>query len=335
MKRPRGIIVLEGADCSGKTTLANVLRRDYGARYMHGRVFPNMWKYHTAMLRRAIRLAETELVVIDRLFLSELVYGAVFRGGPAYDVAARCFDRVMLGASAVTVLCVPIDLDRQVAMHAARADEGGERFRDVRGVIAAYADLLCGNVATHGDGYLAQLTRYGDYAARDDVVRYAFDSEQGRDVTQFVTGLIRKLAHRRRRALIETIVAPDRLAGYVGVNQTVMLLTKSRESVSISWPGWVADPSFERGSMLDAVNTAVHAVGMAEESLLWINFPVSLLTLAAVTRGASRVIAWGAEAAEASARAGIKPLVVIPGRFGSRVSQIEAASLLSAAVARR
>jgi thymidylate kinase len=31
----RGIIIVEGADCTGKTTLTDLLRKKFKARYMH------------------------------------------------------------------------------------------------------------------------------------------------------------------------------------------------------------------------------------------------------------------------------------------------------------
>jgi hypothetical protein len=104
---PVGIVVLEGADASGKTTLARHLVDRYGARYLHSTRRREVWRWHLGALRWAVRESASRLVVLDRLWLSEQVYGQVFRGGPAYDLGARCLDRVLLRYGAVTVLCVP------------------------------------------------------------------------------------------------------------------------------------------------------------------------------------------------------------------------------------
>lgn len=173
----RGIILLEGADHSGKTTLARHLVDHHGARYLHGRIFPDMWRYHVAMVRLALRWADHQLVIIDRMWLSELTYGEVFRGGPSYDVAARCLDRVLMRVGAVTVVCSPDDQEFQIKRHAARAAKGEEVFKKIQRVVALYSDLVHGNAVHPGDGYLAQLIRYGDYAKRKDVFVYDLDKD--------------------------------------------------------------------------------------------------------------------------------------------------------------
>ncbi len=193
--RLRGIVILEGADHSGKTTLARHIIETYGARYLHGRIFPSMWRYHVAMLRLALRWADSELVVIDRLWLSELCYGEVYRGGPAYDLGARCLDRVAMRVGAVTVICSPDDQEFQIKQHAARAARGEEAYRKIQRVVSLYADLVRGSVGHPGDGYLAQHIRYGDYLQRADTLVYDLDKDGHRltYVTKQIASKIRSL----------------------------------------------------------------------------------------------------------------------------------------------
>jgi len=179
---PRGIILLEGADASGKTTLARHLVERYGARNLHSTVRGDVWRWHVGALRWAVRLVNTGyLVVMDRLWHSEHVYGPVFRGQPGYGpIGARCLDRVLRRYGALTVLCVPSDqLAQEERWRAGRAAGKHEHFDRVREVISLYADLAHGNVARPGDGYLNQLTRFQDYVSRDDVLRYDLDDCYG------------------------------------------------------------------------------------------------------------------------------------------------------------
>src|ERR1041385_7985183 len=137
----RGIVVIEGADASGKTTLASVLVDRYGASYLHSTVRKEIWRWHVGALRLAVRRSRDQLVVLDRLWLSELVYGSVFRGGPAYDVGARCLDRVLRRFGAVTVLCAPRDLEAQEKRwRDGRAAGKHEHFDRVKEVITLCAD---------------------------------------------------------------------------------------------------------------------------------------------------------------------------------------------------
>ena len=57
-----GIIVLDGPDCCGKTTLANDLIMNHGARYVHAtyRFGKTMFAYHTAVMRKALHYRDWE-----------------------------------------------------------------------------------------------------------------------------------------------------------------------------------------------------------------------------------------------------------------------------------
>ena len=76
----KGIIIIEGSDASGKTTLANKLLRKYNGIIFHQTYrFKNKIPiYHMAILRKALKLSKTRLIILDRLHISEYIYGKVF-----------------------------------------------------------------------------------------------------------------------------------------------------------------------------------------------------------------------------------------------------------------
>jgi hypothetical protein len=78
------VFVIEGPDNSGKTTLCKQLVAKTNAVYLHAtyKFKGRMMLYHIALMRQAIKIAETRPVVLDRWFQSELVYGNVYRNGP-------------------------------------------------------------------------------------------------------------------------------------------------------------------------------------------------------------------------------------------------------------
>ena len=105
-----GLIILDGPDGAGKTTLAQYYVKQYGAIYMHltYRFKDNMFNYHTAMLLKACKLVDQgHLVIIDRLWMSELVYAKVFRGGSRWPFMSRFLDRIILKYSGIYVMCIP------------------------------------------------------------------------------------------------------------------------------------------------------------------------------------------------------------------------------------
>jgi hypothetical protein len=112
MKYP--VFVLEGADCTGKSTMAEVLVRKTGAHYIHStyRWKGRMGAYHWAQLRKAVRLAETKPVVMDRWWPSEVVYGNVYRNGPekGYDWRELHHYADLLGFS--YTFCLPLRWDQ-------------------------------------------------------------------------------------------------------------------------------------------------------------------------------------------------------------------------------
>ncbi len=94
------IIVLEGPDCSGKTTLGQALHKEFNGKfkYIHNSLDRGqlVWRnedgkiikkykdlYHSHI--DSLRLHKN--AIVDRLWPSELIYGNVFRGGTQYNVA--------------------------------------------------------------------------------------------------------------------------------------------------------------------------------------------------------------------------------------------------------
>lgn len=71
------VVLLEGCDGSGKTTLADQLAGRYGFRVVHSARSPDsidLVQRHRAIISAPGRLA------LDRSFVSELVYGPIFHG---------------------------------------------------------------------------------------------------------------------------------------------------------------------------------------------------------------------------------------------------------------
>jgi hypothetical protein len=107
-----GLIILDGPDHAGKTTLAKALCEMHGGHYMHMtyRMKNDQWTYHLAGIDRAIRKSKTQLVVLDRSWMSEICYAEAFRGGTKWPEMGRMLDRMVLGNAGLYVICLPEDL---------------------------------------------------------------------------------------------------------------------------------------------------------------------------------------------------------------------------------
>lgn len=129
----KGIILIDGPDAAGKTTLAKkICEKTETAEYVHlGK--PNKgqaWAEHKAALVNAINsMKKGKLVVIDRHFLSEAVYGSVYREGSEYAYAARHVDRLLYRFGALRVICAP-PVDYVLETHKKMIQEREEMYHD-------------------------------------------------------------------------------------------------------------------------------------------------------------------------------------------------------------
>ena len=134
------IILCEGPDFAGKTTLTNELMQKYRNHvYIHCAVTPDIEALHANAITQAIELSRDFAVIIDRLHYSELVYGPIFRNGVSYDVKA--FDERYSSKHFLNiykVLCLP---PKEIVLNGfkKRAEAGGEMFNTVEKVYDEYA----------------------------------------------------------------------------------------------------------------------------------------------------------------------------------------------------
>jgi thymidylate kinase len=134
----RDLIILDGCDGVGKTTLAASLANRYGHAIVHASLTPpgiDLFARYSAML------AYPGAVVLDRSFVSELVYGPLDRGhsrltlDQAASLASAAADR---GGIMVHLTGRP---DRLAARLMARDGSAPSRLR-ISTLTAAYAEVF-------------------------------------------------------------------------------------------------------------------------------------------------------------------------------------------------
>jgi len=112
MKVKHPIIVIEGPDGTGKTTLAKAL----GGHYIHcgydKSLAGNMVDFHEHVFAAAVHLSQYSSVVIDRWRMSEVVYGSVYRSGPESPELTKKFYQMVDDSGGMFVNCMPADKDQ-------------------------------------------------------------------------------------------------------------------------------------------------------------------------------------------------------------------------------
>jgi nicotinamide riboside kinase len=148
MNTPRHpIFVFYGHDGAGKTTLIERMQRIYGGKRIHlgYRWKSEMFRYHLAAIRRAVRFASTEApVYLDRGWLCENVYADEYRGGSQWPHMGRMLDRVLLAYGALNVVC-SLDPTTAGSNHLVNTADRHELFADGMDRVASrYLKLLAG-----------------------------------------------------------------------------------------------------------------------------------------------------------------------------------------------
>lgn len=132
------IVICEGPDASGKSTLINqLMERHPNNCYIHNAVTQDIHSLHKNTIDAALVASQEHWVFIDRLHLSEQIYGTIFRNGPSYDVST--FDRELDNILNLHRILCMVDKETSLAKHAERKDK--EMFDDISKVWDMYNSI--------------------------------------------------------------------------------------------------------------------------------------------------------------------------------------------------
>jgi hypothetical protein len=145
MKTSKSLIIFEGPDGAGKSTLAKSLAREIGALYTHLGPFPRVGSglarlYVEAMLPAVLGYSD---VVLDRCWLSEIPYGRAFREGQdRIGDRHRLLERLAWRCRSMVVFCTPSWGVVRGNFEARREHELLERVNQLQYVYAHYATTM-------------------------------------------------------------------------------------------------------------------------------------------------------------------------------------------------
>lgn len=141
----RGVVVLEGADNMGKTTLAKYMEENFGAYYINHTWSPQLdskfLEYMTNSFARISHIALRQLVVVDRAWVTHELYGKAYGEYKVNPGVQPLIDSMLKNFGAVNVMCLADDLDKVQELH--EASEKDEMYKDNYEVARLY-DLLWG-----------------------------------------------------------------------------------------------------------------------------------------------------------------------------------------------
>jgi hypothetical protein len=261
----KGIIVIDGCDGTGKTTLAEAICARFDGVYMHNtyRWPTKMPLYHTAALHRAIKLSRTQLVVIDRLWMSEAIYADVYRGGSPWPHMGRIMDRIIRKVGGLYILT------QSPAGHKQKFEElkaeRSEMYDNVDEVRVRFDRLFEGGFTGHDRDYAQQLSVWG-MKDRDDVLPYRYDVE-GTNIPVFLDMVGGAL-----QARMETQYAPalnmqtENFAGHMKEAEIIFVGDKTNSKMrAVNWP------FYDFGHCSEFFANALHELRFNETHAIYVN----------------------------------------------------------------
>lgn len=279
MGDPRQIVILEGPDGGGKSTLAQELTEHLGAHYVHLGSFPRVKRglarlYVEAMMPALLGYRN---VVMDRSWLSEPIYGQVFRAGQdRVGVASRrMLERLAMRCLTHVVLC-RTQLERHLTtFRARRGEEMLER-----------EDQLCAVHALYGADALTDLP----------VTLYNYAEPNHHDLDR-----LDRLLYTRH-----TAAHPVYARSGGNLLAETVLVGEALAEVKDADPLFrVPFMSFDRSGCSAWLTEQLERAGVSERDLLWVNADDPSLREVIQERPRRKVIALGRKAHDAVITAGL------------------------------
>lgn len=313
----RGIIIFEGADGTGKTTLANWLVRNCGAVYMHmtHRFMDKMFLYHTAALHRAVELSKTRLVVIDRLWLSEEIYARTFRNNTAWPQHGRMFERVFQRFGVLTVLC--LGGEQHAARFQALRKDRKEMFNSMQEVNRRYEDLCFGAEISKPINYCEQQTNNGGLWPSRNVLSFKMEKEPS--IYLFLTGALEQL-----NLLQGQISFPTDQQNLVGnVIDPKILFVGDKTNGRYARLAW---PFHAEGGGSRYLVEQLAQINFDEQQACWINIhgPLGKELISKILTKGPRVVVFGQAAAKTYRKLFNRSFVALPHpQFANRFHHLD------------
>lgn len=262
----QGIVIVEGCDGTGKTTLAKYLCERFDGHYIHNtyRWPTKMPLYHTAALHRAIKLSQEKLVVIDRLWMSEAIYAAVYRNGSPWPQMGRMIDRIVMKHAGVYIMC-DVPLNHKSNFERLK-QQRVEMYDDVTEVGKRFTDLIWGHKQLPWGGNYVDMLSVDGMHKRDDCFVYNIDYD-GSNMRRFADMVEDALLNRSALQWGPALVAKEQnVAGYAPTAEIIFVGDVTNPKMrAVNWP------FYDFGNCSKFLADTLHELGFDETKAMWVN----------------------------------------------------------------
>ena len=308
------IIVLDGPDAVGKTTIAKEFIKKFpNTKYIHNgyRWKDKIFDYHTAVMKLASKWAMTHNVIIDRWWPSEACYASVYRNTSAWPLQGRFHERLALKYGVIYLLCLPDQntVDRHTEMKKVR----NEMYENIEDLCNLYYKLYYGDLNHKDKGnYIDKLILSGGVKDIPYYIPYTIE-RWGAHLNTFLD-LVMHVATEMRDTQFQDALSPfehnvlghSKFAKYMFVGDRVN--PKYRD---IFWP------FFEYGNSSLYFTEALHDLWIKERDYMWTNAydkdgKIDLKYAELAKERGINIIALGKNALKALKQKRIEPYEIMP-----------------------
>lgn len=169
----KGIVVLEGTDCSGKSTLAKEICKQFGGSIIHHtwneELEKNYDKYMFNSFIEIIGRSKHELVIVDRAWISEYLYAKVYRNGTKWHGIQQMLSGALKNNNALNIYCRVKDYEAHDERFKESKEKGKELYDDVTKVTREYNRAWDTGIQGLGDGSpIRKWENYIEYSIEDN-----------------------------------------------------------------------------------------------------------------------------------------------------------------------
>lgn len=308
------IIVLDGPDAVGKTTIAKEFIKKFpNTKYIHNgyRWKDKIFDYHTAVMKLASKWAMTHNVIIDRWWPSEACYASVYRNTSAWPLQGRFHERLALKYGVIYLLCLPDQntVDRHTEMKKVR----NEMYENIEDLCNLYYKLYYGDLNHKDKGnYIDKLILSGGVKDIPYYIPYTIE-RWGAHLDTFLD-LVMHVATEMRESQFQDALSPfehnvlghSKFAKYMFVGDRVN--PKYRD---IFWP------FFEYGNSSLYFTEALNDLWIKERDYMWTNAydkdgKIDLKYAELANERGINIIALGKNALKALKQKRIEPYEIMP-----------------------
>jgi len=195
--QPKGIIVLDGPDGCGKTTLAEKFQEMYGAKIIHltwsKELEEVMDSYMIDAIQEAVDLSKDNLVILDRAWLSEICYSEAFRDGTNWEGLHHNCDSLLISNRAFNIVCKPLNVNRGIERFNSLKSERKEMYENIDNIFKYYGSIYHGIANTKFKSeYANHIIEAGGLMLREDYIDYDFEID-GCNLTDYCKTTIGRL----------------------------------------------------------------------------------------------------------------------------------------------